>query len=97
LAYQYLIGAKPNNLMVVVPSQPRRSDGALSMRSVAESWAKAWYADIMIALMSAGRGSILAQTVKNRFGKNNEKMFFDYDPVDCSWGVGAQDWEDDDW
>jgi hypothetical protein len=93
-SYQQLILIKPKTKMIIIPSQPRRNDTNLSLQSPAESWAKAWYADIMIGLQRAGTDQVLMKVVKNRFGPNLGSLHFHYDYSDLSYtlpeGIGSE-------
>lgn len=91
-AYRVLTAIKMNAKLVVVSSQPRRGDTSLSMKSVAESWAKAWYADMIIGLERSGLGMLKAECHKNRFGPSLRSIFFTYDYRDMTWDVQNTDW-----
>lgn len=70
---------------IFVASQPRRKDKRVKMESVAESWAKAWYADGIIGIQKMGsRGSntlMRAAILKNRFGPCDFEIKYNYDMV----------------
>ena len=95
-AYVDMIRVKPLAKAVFVSSQPRRSeDSNLSMKSVAESWQKAWYADVIVAVnMLNDAGILMAQVVKNRFGPNLRHLTFEYNHQQMSW-TPMMDNEDD--
>lgn len=96
-AYKLLIQLKMDVKMVVVASQPRRADSTLSMKSVAESWAKAWYCDIMLGIEKNGFNSLRMSVLKNRFGPNLRNVYFQYDYANLSWFLaddGQADWDD---
>lgn len=86
-AYQDLVRVKTVSRAVFVSSQPRRNDSRLSISSTAESWAKAWYADVMLALdpIPSVSPKLRFRVVKNRFGPNDQQVTFDYNLVDLSW------------
>jgi len=100
--YQDLIRVKQTSRLVICSSQARRQDRILELGSVAESWAKAWYADMLIGIQPAGGVGGFAQrvrlkTLKNRFGPPNGSVLFRYDYADLSWSLLADRGGDDVW
>lgn len=84
-AYQQLIAIKQVSRIVVTSSQPnRKTANDPSMEGTAESWAKAWYADMMIGLSSSslagedGSNRLRGRTLKNRFGVSGTEVSFQY-------------------
>jgi len=95
--YRDLVRLKLASRAVFVSSQPRRRDASLSMSSVAESWAKAWYADLILTLTGPGIGPITPMTiraVKNRFGPSQRELTIQFNLVSLS--VDELGWEDPD-
>lgn len=83
--FRDLVQIKTNSKCVLTASQPRRADrGNLQIDSVAESWQKAWYSDVIITITDQGRGfhtdnnRLRMTTVKNRFGVNNRSVDYGY-------------------
>lgn len=95
-SYQDLIRIKMGSKLVVVSSQSRRKDTQLAIESVAESWAKAWYADMIVSISTAGKERVKLSTLKNRFGPHDGSVTFSYSYADLSWGgteeAGVEDW-----
>lgn len=84
--YRDMVELKHSCKAVIVSSQPRRRDPTVMMDSVAESWAKAWYSDIIIGIDRAGpvhgtEGRLRMRVVKNRHGPNLQEVTFNYDYV----------------
>lgn len=97
-AYQDLVRVKQLSRLVVVSSQPRRNDSRIGLTSGAESWAKAWYADAMLALepIPGIESRLRFRVVKNRFGPNEQQVTFKYDLVDLTWEE-PEDLDEEDW
>lgn len=106
--YISLIRLKSKCKAVIVTSWPRRKDGGnITMDSVAESWSKAWYSDIMIGMTKLGRApggenlnNVKLVVVKNRFGDSDRELTFQYNYVDLSWQLPANalaEIQGDDW
>lgn len=100
--YMKLVILKHMCRAVFATSQPRRNDRELNITSVAESWSKAWYADIMVGIQRHGVTTLMLSILKNRFGQGGGRIFFNYDYEQMSWDLtGAQhlnsddsDWDD---
>ena len=83
--YRRLVSLKERCELVVVSSQPRRKDGGnLKLESVAESWEKAQYADIVIGINRVGLTRMRMKCLKNRFGPSEQEVTFEYDPADLT-------------
>ena len=96
---------------VFVTSQPRRNDKILQQTSVADAWAKAWFADGIIGIKEMGttpRGisHFKASSLKNRFGPSHLSINYDYNLVDLTYSFtggtpSSSGWEsgsgDDTW
>lgn len=95
-AYQDMVVVKGISRMVVVSSQPRRKDETMQMTSVAESWAKAWYADWIAGLQAIPGGGMRFRIVKNRFGPRDQQIRFNYNLEDLTWNTSGEI-EEDDW
>lgn len=104
--YRNLVRVKSRCKAVLTASQPRRKDRYLSLESVAESWAKAWYSDGVITLGKAGGtpGSfetVQLRVVKNRFGISGQDLKFQYHFGSLEWHAphlaGGAWGEDEDW
>lgn len=103
--YQDLVKLKQVSKMVVTSSQPRRRDGpgSLSLTSVAEAWAKAWYTDMLVSIQVSGRGpqgrhQYRLRVHKNRFGPSDGDIVFTYDLTDLTWELeGGLDGLEEDW
>lgn len=96
-AYKALIRIKMLSALVIVSSQPRRSDNSLSMKSVGNSWAKAQFCDGLIGLEMNGFNTIKLTVLKNRFGPLGRSIFYQYDYIDMTWninGITQNDWSD---
>lgn len=93
-----LVRMKEFNKLIVISSQVRRKDNQIDLESGAESWAKAWYSDMMVGIKPMGSTSkkkMNARVVKNRFGPNERQATFRYDYVDLSFefeGIESDDW-----
>lgn len=97
-AYRLLISIKSRCKFIVVTTQGNRSNSKLSLKSVAEAWAKSWYVDIMLALSSRGNGALEVSSLKNRFGLANQIVYFPYNYANMTWTFnpatnGQEDWE----
>lgn len=101
--YRSLNWIKSLNKSIVVSSQPRRNDRVLTQESVSDSWAKAWYSDIIITGSKLGRvpNSASARHVslkvgKNRFGPDGGEIEFEFDYESLDWqavaGGGEENW-----
>jgi len=83
--YRDLVQVKANAKAVFTASQPNRASRALSLDSLAESWAKAWYADMVLTLVNQGRAMnssmnrMRMETVKHRFGVSDRAVEYNYD------------------
>jgi len=105
--YRKLVTIKGRCKLVLTASQPRRNDRHLSITSVAEAWAKAWYSDVVIGMTRrVGTGGsmrpVSLNVAKNRFGIPDQEISFDYDYAELRWFAAQlqQDpWADDleDW
>lgn len=100
--YQRLVLLKPLCKMIVVTSQPRRADAQLSMKSVADSWGKAWYADGMATVerspsaVNSAVSLLMSKSVKNRFGGSNRSCYYHYNYETMEATMSIQD-PNDDW
>lgn len=90
--FRDLVQIKTNSKCVLTASQPRRADGQnLRMDSVAESWQKAWYSDMILTLVDLGRNPhtglnhLSMATVKNRFGQKGLTVDYQYNYVDLTY------------
>lgn len=88
-AYQKLIALKQVSKLVVVSSQPnRKTADRPSMDGTAESWAKAWYADMILGIRSPstagvdGISMLEVHGLKNRFGASGRMSRFMYNYVE---------------
>lgn len=96
-AYKALIRLKMLSSLVVASSQPRRSDNVLSLKSVGQSWAKAFYCDALAGLELNGFNTIKLTMFKNRFGPRDRSIYFQYDYTEMTWnidGITNNDWSD---
>jgi hypothetical protein len=90
--YRSLIKVKSVSQLVIATSQPRRKDGGtLSQDSVAESWAKAWYSDIIIGMMPYLQGRLSAKVLKNRFGPPAKSVIVDYNYLELTAEMGGDE------
>ncbi len=90
--FRDLVQIKTNSKCVLTASQPRRADGQnLRIDSVAESWQKAWYSDMILTLVDLGRNPntgmnhLSLATVKNRFGQKGLTVDYQYNYADLSY------------
>lgn len=90
--FRDLVRIKTNSKCVLTASQPRRADGNnLHLESVAESWQKAWYSDMIITIVDTGRNPrtgmnrLRMATVKNRFGVNGRVVEYGYNYSDLTY------------
>lgn len=95
--YKVTVRLKSISRMVVVASQPRRRDNVLSQASVADAWAKAWYADIIIGIQGIGRGKYMLRGLKNRFGPPENEVRFEYNLADLTFKDPVMEEDDPDW
>ncbi len=102
--FRDLVRIKTNAKCVLTASQPRRADrGNLQLDSVAESWQKAWYSDVIVTITDQGRGfdsnfnRLRMTTVKNRFGANNMSVDYGYNYKDLSYKPTASSNEVSGW
>ena len=95
--YRRLAKIKQKSRLVVVASQPRRKDAVLDQASVAESWAKAWFADIIIGLSAVGHKKMKFSLLKNRFGQGGNEVKFTYDLETLHWEDPADEGTMSDW
>ena len=58
----------------------------MTLASMAESWEKAWYADMVISLNVAGFQQMRFRCLKNRFGRGGNDVVFDYNLETLEWG-----------
>lgn len=96
--YRRLVKIKERSRLVVVSSQPNRAgirEGSMKLSSMAESWEKAWYADMVVAVNSVGLNKMRMVCLKNRFGQKDGEVIFDYDLADLTWTDPYL--EEDDW
>lgn len=95
-AYQTLVRIKQKCRTLFVTSQPRRKDarGVLTIESVAEAWAKAWFADAIIGMARTSRGLRLTG-LKNRFGVAGQSGTMAYDYETLLWEAGEVETTDD--
>lgn len=100
--YQRLVLLKPLCKMIVVTSQPRRADTELSLKSVAESWGKAWYADWMVTVEKSPspigneQVTLKSKSVKNRFGVSNLVSYYQYNYASMEAEISSND-PNEDW
>lgn len=97
-AYQSFITIKPHSKFIVVTTQMGRKSGSMSLRSVAESWAKSWYVDIMLGLEVKGQHALTVKVLKNRFGVANILAYFAFNYANLTWNfnpdtLGQEVWE----
>jgi len=94
--YRRLVKIKERSRLVVVSSQPNRAgSGNLQMSSLAESWEKAWYADMIIGVNAPGVGRMRLKCLKNRFGQKDGEVVFNYDLESLSYDdpyLEADEW-----
>jgi hypothetical protein len=65
------------------------------MASVAESWAKAWYADMIVGIQPAPAQQLRFRVLKNRFGPRDNQITFNFNLEDLTWdSTGELDLED---
>lgn len=90
--FRDLVRIKTNSKCVLTASQPRRADGNnLHLGSVAESWQKAWYSDMIITIVDTGRNPVTGMThlrmatVKNRFGISGRVVEYGYNYSDLTY------------
>jgi len=84
--YRELVRIKERSRLVVVASQPRRKNKAnFSLQDVAESWEKAWYADMMVGIWHIGENRLQMKNLKNRFGPGGKEVSYDYDLATLEW------------
>ena len=105
--YMGLIRLKSLTKGIFVTSWPRRKDTTITMESVSEAWAKAWYSDIMIGWTKLGRSpnsgmnNVRLNVPKNRFGPSDNSVVFQYNYANLLWelteGARSQMESDDDW
>jgi predicted ATP-dependent serine protease len=95
--YRRLAKIKQKARLVVVASQPRRKDAQLEQASVAESWAKAWFADIIIGLSAVGYKKMKFSVLKNRFGQGGSEVKFEYDLETLAWNDPLDEGGNSDW
>lgn len=103
--YRDLVALKEKCAAVFTVSQVRRKDRVLGMDSVAESWAKAWYSDIIWTIgrtgfLPNGLARMHASVVKNRFGVVDRKIsyLYNYATLEYELPAGTQvTFLDDDW
>lgn len=100
--YRDLVRIKDLSKMVIVTSQPRRSDSnrTLKLESPAESWSKSQLVDIMIGIRRHSRGQsghtkVEANVVKNRFGPPDRFAFFQYEYQHLLWEYDGKTEADD--
>lgn len=85
--------------MILMSSQVRRSDHSIKLESGAESWAKAWYADIMVGVNKFGSGhrpKVRMNVTKNRFGISDREGVFEYDFATLEYNSNSMQ-EEEDW
>ena len=95
--YVQLVQLKELTKHIMVSSQVRRKDKLIQLESGAESWQKAWYADILIGINKIGsirRNRVWMKILKNRFGPVDREATFDYDFINLNY---TGDFEEDDW
>lgn len=94
--YQTLVRIKQKCKAIIATSQPRRKDarGVLSIESVAEAWAKAWYADAIIGMARTPNG-LRFSVLKNRFGITDQSVITRYDYETLEWEPGEIETLDD--
>lgn len=93
--YRELVRIKERSRLVVVASQPRRKNKAnFTLQDVAESWEKAWYADMMIGIWHIGDNRLQMKNLKNRFGPGGKEVSFDLNLETLEWGNARleEDW-----
>lgn len=93
--YRELVRIKERSRLVVVASQPRRKNKSnFTLQDVAESWEKAWYADMMVGLWHIGENRIQMKNLKNRFGPGGKEVSFDLNLETLEWGNARleEDW-----
>jgi len=96
-AYQDLIRVKLKSKLVVVSSQPNRKSKIIGLDSLAEAWAKAWYADMVASIGTAGPAKLRFNNLKNRFGPSQRSKTFRYDYMDLTWSMDNRDVDTEDW
>ena len=84
--YRELVTLKQMCKAVFVPSQPKRGEQqGMSLESVAEAWAKAWYADTVTGLIRQGNPTqdgahrLKMINFKNRFGPLGTSAYYNID------------------
>jgi len=82
--YRDLVELKEMSRAVFTVSQIRRNDKIITLESVAEAWAKAWYSDAVWGIAKNGYdhrgfGKLKASMVKNRFGPVDNFVSYAYD------------------
>lgn len=93
--YRELVRIKERSRLVVVASQPRRKNKSnFTLQDVAESWEKAWYADMMVGIWHVGENRLQMKNLKNRFGPGGKEVSFDYNLETLEWAnpVMEEDW-----
>lgn len=89
-AYQTFISIKPLCRFIVVTTQmQRKTGGAMTIKSVAESWAKSWYVDILLGLEIKSQHAVSAKVLKNRFGVANTVAYFAFNYANLTWSFNA--------
>lgn len=102
--YRGLIPLKDLTKAIFVTSWPRRKDTVMTMESVAEAWAKAWYSDAIIGITKLGRApgsftNVKYNVAKNRFGPPDGEVIFHYDYIGLGYEtvVGKNTTGEEDW
>ncbi len=84
--------------LVVVASQPNRaSKGKLTLASLAESWEKAWLADMVIGIQKTGFKRLRMISLKNRFGVPDQEVAYGYDFETLEFSDSYLEEEEEDW
>lgn len=97
-AYQTLISIKPLCKFVVVTTQmQRKTGGAMTIKSVAESWAKSWYVDILLGLEIKSQQTVSVKVLKNRFGPRDVVAYFAFNYSNLTWNFDADTLGQDIW
>lgn len=95
-AYSDLVRVKGLSRLVVTSSQANRKGETIQLNSVAESWSKAWFADMIVGANSLAGGQMRLKVLKNRFGPRDNSAIFPYNLEDLSW-MSPEGLEIDDW
>lgn len=92
--FRELVQVKQACKAVFVPSQPRRGENqGMSLESVAEAWAKAWYSDTVFGIerlphnTDGGDHRLKISNFKNRFGPMGKTVYYNINYKDFSYVI----------